>query len=231
MTKSLKDRFTELQAERARTWSAEQLERNAAQRRELASRHDPATLPRAGDVIAPFRLIDQDGGELTRDRLLAEGPAVLVFFRFGGCPACNIALPYYNETLWPALREQGVPLVAVSAQIPVDRALIERHQLGFTVASDPGYALARDLGITFLPEEQPEVAPGQEWIGSTLGTFSYEIDQPAVLVLGKDAKVLFFEASPDWLQRTDSETILSALASQGTSLGHFGEPLDVRSSL
>jgi peroxiredoxin len=211
MGKTLKDRFNELQAERERSWSAEQLARNAGQRRLLAKRHDPAKLPQVGDEIPPFTLIDAEGRELTRDALVAQGPAVLVFFRFGGCPACNIALPHYDATLWPELQARGIPLVAVSAQTPVDRALIQRHDLAFPVASDPGYALARSLGITFFPEDQPEVAPGESWIGATLGTFSYEIDQPAVLVLGPDGKVLFLDVSPDWLDRTESETILAAL--------------------
>lgn len=214
MTASLTDRFAALQAERKRTWNPEQLERNAAQRRILVERHDAAALPAVGETVAPFTLIDQDGRELTRDQILADGPAVLVFFRFGGCPACNIALPYYNETLLPRLRASGVRLVAVSAQLPVDPELIARHGLGFTVAGDPGYALARALGITFLPDDQPEVAPGQNWIGATLGTNSYEIDKPAVLVLDADARIRFLDASPDWLARTDSETILAALPAE-----------------
>jgi peroxiredoxin len=216
MTETLNDRFAALQAERERTWSAEQLDRNAAQRRVLVERHDPSAQPKAGDTVEPFTLIDQDGRELTRDTILADGPAVLVFFRFGGCPACNIALPWYNETLLPELRARGIRLIAVSAQIPVDRDLIARHGLGFTVASDPGYALGRQLGITFLPDEQPAVAHGQPWIGATLGTGSYEIDQPAILALAPDATVLFFETSPDWLSRTESETILAALPARQT---------------
>ncbi|MFT4054265.1 MAG: peroxiredoxin-like family protein [Novosphingobium sp.] len=217
MTETLNDRFAALQAERERTWSAEQLERNASQRRVLVERHDPSRQPKAGDAVAPFTLIDQDGRELTRDAILANGPAVLVFFRFGGCPACNIALPWYNKTLLPELLARGIRLIAVSAQIPVDRDLIARHGLDFTVASDPGYALGRQLGITFLPEEQPAVSPGQPWIGATLGTDSYEIDQPAVLALAPDASVLFFDASPDWLTRTESETILAALPARQTA--------------
>lgn len=214
MTTSLTDRFAVLQAERERTWSPEQLERNAAQRRGLVERHDPAASPGVGDEVAPFTLVDQDGRELTRDQILADGPAVLVFFRFGGCPACNIALPYYNETLLPRLRARGIALVAVSAQVPVDRELIARHGLGFTVAGDPGYALSRALGITYLPDDQPAVAPGQSWIGATLGTDSYEIDKPAVLVLDQDARIAFLDISPDWLSRPDSETILAALPSE-----------------
>ncbi|AXB77531.1 peroxiredoxin-like family protein [Novosphingobium sp. P6W] len=219
MTAPLNDRFAALQAERERTWKPEQLERNAAQRRILTERHDPAALPGVGDEVGPFTLIDQDGRELTREAILADGPAVLVFFRFGGCPACNIALPYYNETLLPGLRERGIRLVAVSAQVPVDPDLIARHGLGFTVAGDPGYALARSLGITFLPEDQPEVTPGQSWIGATLGTDSYEIDKPAVLVLTKDARIAFFDVSPDWLERTETGAILAALPETVSAAG------------
>lgn len=211
MTLSLEDRFAALQAERARTWAPEQLARNAGQRRSLVERHDPAAHPQPGDEIGAFTLVDQDGRERTRDAILAEGPVVFIFFRFGGCPACNIALPYYAETLLPALKARGVQLIAVSAQVPVNPLLIARYELGYAVASDPGYALARAIGITFLPDDQPEVVPGQSWIGATLGTNSYEINQPAVLVLDEDARVVFLDVSPDWLARTDSKTILAAI--------------------
>lgn len=213
--KTLGERYAELQAERERTWQPEQLARNAAQRQVLVERHAGKTLPQPGDTVAPFTVIDQDGGTLTRDGLTANGPAVLVFFRFAGCPACNLALPYYNETLWPALQQAGVPLVAVSAQNPVDHGIIDRHGLGFPVAADPDYALGRALGITFLPEDQPKVAPAESWIGATLGTDSYEIDQPAVLILDRGGKVRWFDVSPDWLQRTESDAILAQLPEVG----------------
>jgi len=203
--------YAELQAERERTWSPEQLERNASQRRSLVARFDPAAYLQPGDTVAPFTLIDQEGHALTRDELLAHGPAVLVFFRFAGCPACNLALPTYNRTLWPALKAAGIPLVAVSAQNPVDRGIIDRHGLTFPVTADPDYALGRALGITFLPDDQPAVKPGDNWIGATLGTNSYEIDQPAVLILNGDATVRQLIVSPDWLVRPESEEILEHL--------------------
>jgi peroxiredoxin len=210
-TKTLTQRFADLQAERDRTWQPEQLARNAGQRRALVERHAAEVYPQPGDAAPDFTVIDQDGKALTRDDLIANGPAVLVFFRFGGCPACNLALPYYNETLWPALREAGIPLVAISAQTPVDRGIIDRHGLGFPVASDPGYALGRALNITFLPEDRPEPAPGADWIGAKLGTNSYEIDQPAVLVINADGTIRWLDVSPDWLARTESDAILAQL--------------------
>lgn len=208
---SLSDRFAALQAERERSWTPEQLARNAGQRRVLVQRHDPAAGPSPGSALPAFTLIDQDGTPLSRDRLTANGPAVLIYFRFGGCPACNIALPYYNETLWPRLQSVGIALVAVSAQIPVDPELIPRHGLGFPVASDPDYALARHLGITFLPDEQPPVQPGDNWIGARLGTDSYEITKPAVVVINADGSLRHLEASPDWLIRPEAEAIFAHL--------------------
>lgn len=209
--RSLAERFAELQAERDRTWPPEQLARNAGQRRVLVERNDPSKRPAAGDKLAPFTLIDAEGQPLDSATLLANGPAVLVFFRYGGCPACNVALPYYNEALLPALEAAGIPLVAVSAQIPVDKGPTERHALRFATTSDPDYALGRALGITFLPDEQPAVQPGQSWIGAALGTNSYEIAQPAVIVLEPDHTIRFIDVSPDWMARTEAETVLAHL--------------------
>lgn len=209
--KSLEQRFAELQAERERSWAPEQLAKNAGQRATLVKRFDPSAIAQIGDILPDVRLVDQDGAAVSLSALVAKGPAVLVFFRFGGCPACNIALPYYDETLALPLTLAGIPLLAVSAQTPVDRSIIDRHNLSFPVTADPGYELARALNITFFPDDQPEVAPGQPWIGATLGTQSYEIDQPAVLIVNPDLSVRRLWVSPDWLARTEAEDVLAEL--------------------
>lgn len=207
----LAQRFAALQAERERTWPAEQLERNAAQRRELVARARPGVHPAPGTRLAPFELVDAQGKTLAAEQIVGKGPAVLVFFRFGGCPACNIALPYYNDTLEPVLTAAGIPLLAVSAQIPVDQGPTQRHGLRYPTFSDPGYALSRQLGLTFLPLEQPAVAPGEPWIGATLGTQSYEMVQPAVLIVESDLTVRLLDVSPDWLVRPEASAILAHL--------------------
>ena len=210
-TKSLAERYADLAAERARTWSAEQLERNAHQRRLLTERHDNAAHPAPGTQLDAFTLIDADGNIRPSSAILANGPVVLVFFRFGGCPACNIALPYYDEALFPALQAAGIGLLAVSAQNPVDRGPTQRHGLRFPTLADPGYALARQLGITFFPEDQPAVAPGDGWIGATLGTDSYEMTQPAIALIGPDHVLQYLSVSPDWLDRPAAQEILAQL--------------------
>lgn len=208
---NLRARYAALQAERERDWSPAQLARNAAQRQQLVARFDAATVAQPGDVLPDLALDDVEGATLTLDALTAQGPALLIFFRFAGCPACNIALPYYAETLWPVLRARGIPLVAFSPQQP-DR-LVEikrRHDLPFAVATDRDNQLARLLGIAFVPDDRPSPPPAG-WIGEVTGTGSWELPQPAALLLGPGRVVQRLHVSPDWLDRPEAADILAWL--------------------
>ncbi|WP_311267869.1 peroxiredoxin-like family protein [Sphingobium sp. WCS2017Hpa-17] len=213
-TESLTAQFQVLHAERVRTWEPTQLAKNVDRRARLVADFDPTAVVQVGDVVAPFSLESADGQVLTLDDLVADGPAVLIFFRFAGCPACNLALPYYDRQLRPALDAAGVRLVAVSPHLPEKGlgAIAERHGLGFPVANDRSNALARRFGISFDRNVVPEGQPTPGWIGDLTGTDSAEFPQPAVLIIDSDRVVRFVDISPDWLVRTEAPAILAALA-------------------
>jgi peroxiredoxin len=210
MSESLHRLLADLHAERVRTWDPARLQVNIDQRRKLVEAFDPAAVVKAGDTLPALTLLDVDGGTITRDDLLAEGPAVLIFFRFAGCPACNIALPYYQRSLWPELEKAGIRLVAISPQVP--ERLIEirdRHALGFTVASDPANTLARRLGITYHANTASRAGgQGPGWIGEIIGTGTWELPQPTTLLVDQDSTIGFADVSPDWLVRTEAAQIL-----------------------
>ncbi len=207
---SLTDQFKALHAERERTWPAAQLKKNIDTRADLVARYSPSNHIAAGTRLPEFELKNVDGGVVSRDTLPAEG-AVFVFFRYAGCPACNIALPYYQRTLWPALKAQGIALIAVSPQIPEGLGEIKtRHDLEFVVASDTDNRLGTALGITFAPRETQDPPPAG-WIGEIIGTKTWVLPQPTVLIVDGDGVVQFVEVSPDWLKRTESDAILAAL--------------------
>ena len=154
------------------------------------------------------------GGPVELDRLLASGPAVLLFFRFEGCPACNIALRHYQAELYPALAALGVPLVAISPQVPEKLVAIKnRFGFGFPVASDTGYALSRRFGITFTssPAAQAHARAAGGDLGQALGTGRWELPMPAVVVVGQDRVVRFADVHPDWLVRTEADAVLAAV--------------------
>src|SRR3984957_3337136 len=126
------------------------LQVNIDQRQLLEDTADRAAFVKAGDVVEPFTGPEVLGGTVELDRLLGAGPVGLLFFRYEGCPACNIALRYYQSELYPALPALGVTLVALSPQVPDRLAAIKnRFGFGFPVVSDTGNGLARRFGITF----------------------------------------------------------------------------------
>jgi peroxiredoxin len=211
---SLNQQLADLHAERVRTWDPAVLKINIDQRQTLVEAADPSAWVKAGDAVDPFVLKDVEGGDLTLESLTARGPVVLVFFRFAGCPACNIALPYYDKALAPALRDVGVILVAVSPQ--VSERLVEirqRHGLSFKVASDVGNDLGRRFGILYTADEASQAAQRAKggFIGDTTGTGTWELPQPAVVVIGHDRIVRFVDVSPDWLVRTQADPVIAAV--------------------
>jgi peroxiredoxin len=211
---SLTRLLADLHAERLRNWDPAALKINIDQRATLVETADPDAWVKAGDTVEPFVLLDVEGGELTLKDLTANGPAVLVFFRFAGCPACNIALPYYERALQPTLKALGVPLVAISPQVPERLGEIRaRHDLSFKVASDPDNALGRRLGILYTADEASQAAQRAKgaFIGDTTGTGTWELPQPTVVVIGRDHVVRFADVSPDWLVRTEAGPVIAAV--------------------
>jgi len=213
ITETLKARYAALQAERARRWTAIQLEANARQRALLRDRFDPAAVAQPDDVLPPVSFTEVDGETLTLDGLTADGPALFIFFRFAGCPTCNIALPHYAEALFPALKERGIPLVALSPQpVPLLRDIKLRHDLPFAVATDADNRFASLLGISFQPDERPSPPPAG-WIGEVTGTNSWELPQPAILFVEPGRVVRWLQVSPDWLDRPEAADILTEVNS------------------
>jgi len=213
---TLRSLFDALHSERVRTWDPARLEANVGQRRRLEATADRARFVKPGDEVADFSLPRAGGGETTLGDLLRTGPAVLVFFRFAGCPACNIALPYYDAHLLPELHKLGASLAALSPQVP-DRLvdITSRHGLNFPVLTDVDSRLARTFGIAFEPDAEARARSAAAGLGSvreTTGAANDAFPMPSVIVIGQDRRVVFADVAPDWLKRTEPGPILEAVA-------------------
>lgn len=211
---SVNQLLADLHAYRLKQMDPVDLQVNIDQRQLLVDTADTAAFVQPGDTIEPFALPEVHGGTVELDHLLATGPAVLLFFRYAGCPACNIALRHYQTELHPALASLGATLVAISPQVPDKLAAIkDRFGFGFPVASDTGNALARRLGITFTasPAAQAHAQARGGDLGEALGTGSWELPMPTVVVIGRDRVVRFAEVSPDWLVRAEAQPVIDAV--------------------
>jgi len=179
----------------------------------------PAGAIGTGDSLGSFTLDDANENPVTLDQLVANGPAVIVFYRGGWCPYCNLALRTYQRELLPELDSFDARLVAISPQSP-DQSLstVEKAELDFTVLSDPGSRLARRIGISFQQSE--DVLEAQRKLGLDLAQVnaegSIDLPRPTVLIVDQEHTVRFVDVQPDYTARTEVADILRALSGMAT---------------
>lgn len=174
----------------------------------------PAGTVTVGQTLESFTLDDATGAPVTLDQLVEAGPAVIVFYRGGWCPYCNLALRTYQRDLLPELGAFGARLVAISPQSP-DQSLstAEKAGLDFTVLSDPASRVAQQVGIVF--QQADDVLDAQRKLGLDLAQVNAEgstmLPRPTVLIVDPDRTVRFVDVQPDYTARTEVVDILAAL--------------------
>ncbi|SDD28492.1 AhpC/TSA family protein [Halanaerobium congolense] len=144
---------------------------------------------------------------------LEEGPVVLVFYRGGWCPYCNLQLNAYQQAL-PEIKEKGTQLIAVSPQTP-DNTLSqkEKEELDFELLSDQKGETAADYEVLFeVPAAVKEVY--QDFgldIAEYNGLDEWILPVPAVYIINQEGKIEFVDLNVDYTVRTEPQTIIDNL--------------------
>src|ERR1700684_424197 len=164
MTRTIQEQSEQVKVASAGRLPAEVLDTFARDQAAFRAKGRPADAVAVGDVLSDFTLPDATGRDVSLSELVGDGPAVLVFYRGGWCPYCNIALHQYQSELVPRLASYGATMVAVSPQKPAESlSTAEKHALEFPVLSDTGARVARRLGVAFQPAE--DVLEAQRALG------------------------------------------------------------------
>jgi peroxiredoxin len=218
MSPTIQEQSEQVKAASAGRLPAEVLNTFARDQAAFRAKGRPADAVAVGDVLSDFTLPDATGRDISLSELVGAGPAVLVFYRGGWCPYCNLALHQYQSELVPRLASYGATLAAISPQKP-DQSLTttEKHDLQFAVLSDAGARVARRLGIAFEPAE--DVLEAQQALGLDIrdgnADGSPELPMPTVLILDPDRTVRFADVQADYTSRTEVSEILAALERLG----------------
>ena len=164
-----------------------------------------------GESITDFELPNATGVMVKSLELRTRGPLLIVFYRGGWCPFCNLTLQAFQE--WHSeIANRGVTLVAISPQTP-DHSLTlqEKHSLRFPVLSDSGNKVAQQFGIVFELDRDLRVVQEQFGVGipSFNGDHSFQLPVPAVFLVSKDGKVLDSFVEVNYMKRLAPETAIS----------------------
>ncbi|HVJ09351.1 MAG TPA: redoxin domain-containing protein [Acidisarcina sp.] len=166
-----------------------------------------------GAKAPEFTLPDSTGPMVHSSDMLALGPLVIDFFRGRWCPYCVTELEAWRG-LYPALREMGTLMVAISPQtVRQNDFTAGQHSLPFPLLSDAGCEVAAKFGLVY---QVPEFH--QQYYRSILvnvpfvnGDESWRLPLPATYVIDRDGTVLFAEAHADFRVRPEPTEILDLL--------------------
>lgn len=179
---------------------------------ELAAKPTDVRPPLVGSSLpdAPLRTLDDE--PTTLRAATAGKPAVLVFYRGGWCPYCNLQLSDLRTVVGP-LRELGYTLIAISPDRPAELArTLDKTPLDYTLLSDSSAAAIAALGIGFVVD----AATREQYKGygidleAASGATHHALPVPSVFIVDAAGIIQFHYVNPDYRIRVPGELVLTA---------------------
>ncbi len=170
------------------------------------------TAKNVGDLAPNFKLKNAMGKEVSLQEYLQKGPVVLVWYRGGWCPYCNINLQYLQQEL-PNIQAQGANLVALTPELP-DQSMstAEKHHLKFEVLSDVGNKVAKDYGVVFqLTDEVAKIYNEKFGLSEYNGDASNELPLAATYIINTDGTIAYAFLDADYRKRAEPAEITAFL--------------------
>lgn len=171
-----------------------------------------------GDGAPRFTVQTVDNQRFDFDPRELERPVILISFRGGWCPFCNIHLSELRHAI-PAISEMGVDVLFLSGDRPelLLRSLSDETQdaiggLGYTILSDANAQAAIALGIAF--KASPRTIQRRLDRGDDIERSSMErhgvLPVPAVFAINRDGLIEYAYANPDYKVRLSAAELIAA---------------------
>jgi peroxiredoxin len=165
-----------------------------------------------GDAIPDIKLQTIEGNVFGLKQEIAEQPAVLIFYRGGWCPYCNVHLGQLN-TLDAQLQELGYQVIAISPDNPqMLNKSKESSEFSYLLLSDSEMKAAQAFGIAFRVDNTTlEKYKGYGIdLEAASGRDHHLLPVPAVFIIGRDGRIGFTYVNPDYKVRIDPDVLLAA---------------------
>ena len=172
----------------------------------------------AGEMAPRFTVRTVDDQPFMFDPARLEKPVILITFRGGWCPYCNMHLSELRHVV-PTLREQGIDVYFLSGDRPqLLYASLQQETrediegMGYTILSDADMAASIALGIAFRVDDgifDYFEEKGRDVEGSSSMQHK-ALPVPAVYVIDDDGMVTYSFVEADYKVRLSADDLLKA---------------------
>jgi peroxiredoxin len=165
-----------------------------------------------GERVPSLTLEDADGAVFDLNKAIKKQPTVVIFYRGGWCPYCNLQLGQL-QAIEPKLLELGYQILAISPDRPEKLAeTVDKQHLTYTLLSDSEMKAAKAFGIAFRVAN--ETLRRYDEYGIDLeeasGQSHHFLPVPSVFIVGTDGVIDFSYTNPDYKVRIAPEELLKA---------------------
>jgi peroxiredoxin len=170
----------------------------------------------AGDNAPRFIVETANGEEFDFDPSKLDRPAVLVTFRGGWCPFCNMYLSEMRHAI-PEIHKMGVDVLFLSGDRPemLFESLSQETQedidgLDYTILSDANAQAAIALGIAFRASERTLNWLSDKDIADSSMMKHGVLPVPAVFAIDTDGVIQFAFTNADYKVRLPADELMAA---------------------
>lgn len=179
---------------------------------ELASAPDQVRPILLGSKLPDVPLRTVDGAETTLARQVAGKPAILVFYRGGWCPYCNLQLSELR-LIEDQAKALGYQMIAISPDRPEELSkTLDKNDLTYALLSDSKAEALKAFGIGFRLDDVTFLkykAYGID-LESASGETSRALPVPTVYIVDGKGVLQFGYSHPDYTIRIPGPVILAA---------------------
>lgn len=165
-----------------------------------------------GEKIPSVSLKSIDNNEVDLLELVSQKPTVLIFYRGGWCPYCNLHLSEI-QNIEKELISLGYQLIAVSMDKPEKLAEAKSEKgFSYTLLSDNDAKAALALGLAFKVDDETNERYKTYNIDleASSGRDHHILPVPAAFVLDTEGIILFEYINPNYKVRVNADLFLAA---------------------
>lgn len=160
-----------------------------------------------GEMAPDLVLKNSKSGDVKLTDLIKSRPTVLIFYRGGWCPYCNLHLAEL-QTIEQQILELGYQIIAISPDSPSNlRASIEKHKLNYSLLSDADMELSKAFGLAYSVPEASRERLNKASDGRNTGM----LPVPSVFVFNQLGEIMFEYINPDYKKRLKGNMLLAVL--------------------